>query len=343
MKVSIIVPVYNVEEFVEGCLESINAQTYQDYEVIVVEDCSTDNSKCLVEEYVKTHEKFRLLPLEKNGGPMHAWMEGVKVSKGDYFFFVDSDDTITPDAVETLVNIVDKYGVDIACGNTSYDTRRYGGGLAYHNNYLNPGLYTGEKLIEFQKAIFPTTKHHYFSPGRVAKLFERNLFLSNLKYCDTSISSGEDVNIVVPCVLSARSIYFEDKPIYYYLYNMSSISHRFNPNILNTYNKLIDKLSQAASMYNGIFTEEIKELYVVYGYGWCTYVKNSGLSTKEKCAKISMLFDTQYAWQVSIINRQYEIRLMIYKYAIAMKSPLLFLRLSAIVDKLGKIIRRYGR
>lgn len=334
MKVSVIVPVYNVEEFVVGCLESINAQTYQDYEVIVVEDCSTDNSKCLVEEYVKTHGKFRLLPLEKNGGLMHAWMEGVKVSKGDYFFFVDSDDTITPDAVETLVNIVDEYGVDIACGNTSYDTRRYGGGLAYHNNYLNPGLYSGEKILEFQKAIFPTLKRHYFSPGRVAKLFERNLFLNNLKYCDTSISSGEDVNIVVPCVLSARSIYFIDKPIYYYLIRPTSISRTFRGDTLGMYDRLISKLTEAASIHKGMFEDEVKDLYITYGFGWCNYVVKSNLSMAGKKMQIEKIFasDEHYRKNARMITAKYGVRLLMYKYMMLLKQPGIFIFGSKLLE-----------
>ena len=143
MKVSVIVPVYNVQDYIEDCLQSLADQSYKDFEVVIVEDCSTDNSKKLVEKFIASHEQFRMLPLEKNGGLMHAWMEGVMQSQGEYLFFVDSDDTVTQDALQVLIEIAEKYNTDITCGNSFYDTRRFGGGLSYHNNYLPEGLYKG--------------------------------------------------------------------------------------------------------------------------------------------------------------------------------------------------------
>lgn len=343
MIISVIVPIYNLQDFVEDCLESINRQTYTEYEVIVVDDCSTDNSKSIAEKFLKAHEKFSLLPLETNGGLMHAWMEGVKMSKGDYIFFVDNDDTLVPNALETLIKIVEEYDVDIACGNSIYDTRRYGGGLTYHNNYVEPGLYTDEKLICFQKAIFPTTKHHYFSPSRFCKLFKRDLLLSNLKYCDTSISSAEDVNIVIPCVLSAKRIYYIDEPIYYYLQRPSSISRTFRRDTLDMYNRLIDRLS-AAIQDKGItyLTKQFKDLYSFYGMLWSRYVMISNLNVTDKKIELARLFNPEYKYYEAskLLNYKYGVRAILYKYMMILKKPSVLILGEDFISLVKKLLKR---
>ncbi|MBO4403627.1 MAG: glycosyltransferase family 2 protein [Bacteroidales bacterium] len=342
MKVSVIVPVYNVEEFVLGCLESINNQSFKDYEVIVVNDCSTDGSLQIVKEYVGVHPHFQLIDLPQNGGVMHAWMEGVKHASGDYLFFVDSDDTVPEDALDTLVNIVHKYDVDIACGNSSYDTRRYGGGLSYHDNYIKAGLYAGEKVKEIQKAVFPTIKQHYFSPARWAKLFKKDLLVENLKYCDTSITSGDDVNIVLPCMMSAKSVYFIDKPVYYYLQRPNSISRAFNNKILGTYDTLISKIAEAvADKHAGYLQEELNSLYSYYAISWCIYVVNSNLSSKDKKKEINRLFDKQYQFvKVSMKDLCSNWLVNLYVLTVMFKSPSLFLKGWNGKKKIKKLLKR---
>ena len=111
-KVSIIIPVYNVEKYIVRCLDSICNQTYQNIECILVDDCGKDNSMTLVEEYVKPYQGeiiFKLLYHSNNNGQATARNTGIKAATGDYIFFLDSDDAITPDCLETLINLSDKY------------------------------------------------------------------------------------------------------------------------------------------------------------------------------------------------------------------------------------------
>jgi len=105
--ISIIVPVYNVEEYLEECLESIRKQTYQDIEVILINDGSTDGSQAICEYFCQTDKRFRLIN-QKNQGQSVARNRGVKESIGEYIMFVDSDDVITPDCIETLVEIAER-------------------------------------------------------------------------------------------------------------------------------------------------------------------------------------------------------------------------------------------
>ena len=119
-RVSVIIPVYNVEHYIVECLRSVSAQaTGADIECIIVDDKGTDKSIHIAEEYVATYKDctkvdFRIIYRERNGGLSAARNTGIKAATGEYLYFLDSDDTIVPQCIETLLNIADKHGgVDI--------------------------------------------------------------------------------------------------------------------------------------------------------------------------------------------------------------------------------------
>ncbi|MFC2677984.1 MAG: glycosyltransferase family 2 protein, partial [Granulicatella sp.] len=109
--ISVIVPVYNVEEYLEECLDSIRKQTYQDIEGILVNDGSTDGSKAICEHFCQSDKRFRLINQE-NQGQSVARNRGVKESLGEYIMFVDSDDVIKANILEVLLSYM-KADVDI--------------------------------------------------------------------------------------------------------------------------------------------------------------------------------------------------------------------------------------
>ncbi len=115
MKVSVIVPVFNAEKFLGACLESILNQTLQDFEVIAVDDCSTDNSIVVAENFLERFGgRLKIISLPKNSGsgavPRN---EGLKFSRGEYIFFMDDDDLLMPDALKTLYDAAEKFSADV--------------------------------------------------------------------------------------------------------------------------------------------------------------------------------------------------------------------------------------
>ena len=123
MKVSIIIPVYNVATYIKRCLDSVAAQTYTgDMECILVDDCGTDNSMQIVREWIKRYcgpIHFQLTGHQTNRGLSAARNTGIVVAQGDYIFFLDSDDAITPDCIDTLILIAEKYPeAEFVQGNT---------------------------------------------------------------------------------------------------------------------------------------------------------------------------------------------------------------------------------
>jgi len=115
-KVSVIIPVYNVEEYLRECLDSVVNQTLQDIEIICVNDGSPDNSLAILEEYAKKDERIRIINKE-NGGVSSARNCAIPLVQGEYIGFVDSDDWIDLDFYEKLYNTAKEYNAEIACAN----------------------------------------------------------------------------------------------------------------------------------------------------------------------------------------------------------------------------------
>ena len=115
MKVSVIIPMFNAEKYLSVCLESLHAQTLQDFEVIVVDDCSTDNSVAIAENYLeKFGGRLKIIALKKNtGSGAVPRNEGLKFSRGEYVFFMDSDDLLVNNALETLYIFAENFRADV--------------------------------------------------------------------------------------------------------------------------------------------------------------------------------------------------------------------------------------
>ena len=111
--ISIIVPVYNVEQYLRKCIESIKNQTYTNIEIIIVDDGSTDNSGAICDELKQTDNRIQVLH-KKNGGLSDARNAGLKIAKGEFVGFVDSDDYIKEDMFETLYKLNKEHHSDIA-------------------------------------------------------------------------------------------------------------------------------------------------------------------------------------------------------------------------------------
>ncbi len=112
-KITIIVPVYNAETLIGRCLESILAQTSQNYELLVVDDGSTDTTYSIIKEYEKKYSQMRVVRYEKNEGLAINRRRGINAAKYDYIIFVDSDDTLNPHLIEYLTDILDKKHFDL--------------------------------------------------------------------------------------------------------------------------------------------------------------------------------------------------------------------------------------
>ena len=119
-KVSIITPVYNAEKFLRRCIDSVIAQTFEDWEMILVNDGSKDSSLAICQECAAKDERIFVID-RPNGGPSSARNRGIREAEGEYVFFLDADDTITPNCIEDLYSLAKEYDADYVQG--KYGTR----------------------------------------------------------------------------------------------------------------------------------------------------------------------------------------------------------------------------
>lgn len=117
--VSIIMPTYNCAKFIARTIDSVQAQTYRDWEIIIVDDCSQDNTKEIVEEYMKNDTRIKYYLLNKNSGAAVARTTAMKLAKGSYMAFLDSDDIWMPDKLERQINWMQENGYAFSC--TAYE------------------------------------------------------------------------------------------------------------------------------------------------------------------------------------------------------------------------------
>ncbi|MCR5246444.1 MAG: glycosyltransferase [Paludibacteraceae bacterium] len=140
MKVSIIIPVYNVAPYIKRCLDSVVAQTFQDIECILVDDCGTDNSVEIAQQYIKNYQgqiHFKFIHHENNLGLSGARNTGIRIATSEWLFFLDSDDAITPECLSTLLALKDKHpDADFVQGNL-LDER----GIISHYGFYNISEY----------------------------------------------------------------------------------------------------------------------------------------------------------------------------------------------------------
>lgn len=219
--ISIIVPVYNTEKFLPECIESILKQTYKDFELILVDDGSTDSSLSICKSYQAADRRVKVISKE-NGGHMSAWILAVKESVGDFIGFVDSDDFIEPEMYQEMLAAQQQYDADVVmCGRTTFD--RFS---EYTSSIKLKPLYTGKDMEEIYRMVFPSLSDS-ISPARWNKLFKRDIYVDNMnRYCTKCVRTMEDRFIVTPVLLSTRVFAIVDKPLYHWRVVNNSASRK---------------------------------------------------------------------------------------------------------------------
>lgn len=219
-KVSIVVPVYNVEKYLRRCIESLINQTYENIEIVLVDDCSTDNSLSICYEYAKKDNRVKVIDKKENAGLSDTRNIGIENSTGDYVMFVDSDDYVCNNFAEEMVRAIEEKNVDVVRCKASI--QKEDGSFQTEDLHGHEGkIYKDNSLKEFAKSISAYCNAHICSYSVVLIIKKEKL---NLKY-DVSVYGREDTVFLVELLLeSAQSIYFLDKALYHYCYNESGIT-----------------------------------------------------------------------------------------------------------------------
>lgn len=255
---SIIVPVYNVEKYLTKCIDSILEQTFSDFEVILVDDGSTDNCGIICDQYVEKDDRIQVIH-KKNEGLVCARKTGISKASGQYILNVDSDDYISLDLLERVAKIISTNAPDIIAFDY-YDVSEGGDILREVKNTLPEGMYTGDVLNKIKSTLIYDTESSHINTGCLiynvwSKFVRRDLMIKCQLKVPEQIKYGEDLAVVMPAVCKAKSLYIDSFYGYYYLQRMNSIVHSFDESEVNKVCVLVDFLQQNT---NGIPRKNIQ-------------------------------------------------------------------------------------
>ncbi len=215
MKVSVIIPVFNVEKYLEGCLNSILGQSYTDFEVIVVDDGSTDNSGEICDRFARKDRRIRVVH-KNNEGVVGARQSGLKIADGDYIAFVDADDWIGSEFLACRIRVMEQEAADMIITGCTIE---YAGKSEAATNRIASGIYEKRNMIHH---VYPRMLCYggFYEFGIMPylwnKLYKKQLLISCHSDVDPDIYDGEDAAIVYPYLLKAGKIVITDAADYHY-------------------------------------------------------------------------------------------------------------------------------
>lgn len=225
-KISVIVPVYNAEAYLEECLSSILEQTYENLQIILVDDGSTDNSGSICDKYENKDERVFCIH-KTNGGNTSARKAGIANASGNYLLFVDSDDWIDKDTCEFCMTQVEEYQADVV--GFAYKEENSYGKTVY--NGIPTGIYVSEADKKYLYSNFFFCKER--NSGGITRslcvfLISRDIMTSIYDLMEDTAQYGEDAAYAASAILSAKVVCLTNRVLYHYRMRKGSIIHKTN-------------------------------------------------------------------------------------------------------------------
>ena len=240
---SIIVPIYGVEKYINNCIDSILSQTFDDFELILVDDGSIDNCPSICDEYKQKDSRIHVVH-KSNGGLVSARKAGIKLASGKYVTYVDGDDFIVPKMYEIMLSKAEEYDADVViCDiNCYYNSDKN----IMLEQYFDGGYYEGERL-DFVKSKYISCKEPFdfgFLPAVWNKVYKRDLLVSYQEKVDTRLVIGEDAAVFYPLMQDVKKMYYcKGDYLYYYRQVDKSMSREYGIHHLNNICFLCNYLS----------------------------------------------------------------------------------------------------
>lgn len=217
VKVSIIVAIYNIENFIEKCIKSLITQDYKNLEIILVDDNSTDNSKKICEEYSKKDPRIRLIVHKQNTKQSGVRNTGLDNATGDYIVFVDGDDWLAPDFVSYMLSVIQENDSDMAINLVNYTTRDL-----KQAKYRPSELWSAEKATA--EMLFP-----HLTVGVWNKIYKRKFIEENKLRFRTYLFTAEGDTFINEAAQRANNVAVGCRKVYYYrLNNTTSATTKYD-------------------------------------------------------------------------------------------------------------------
>ena len=289
VKVSVITPVYNVEDYLESTLDSLVNQTLDNIEIILVDDGSSDRSMSIILDYANKYKNIVVLG-QQNAGPGTARNNGLEVARGEFISFVDSDDILPIDALEAMYSAAVNEEADIVIGASLSFNKKETWFIASH---YNKGVYKpGEKTLVQNPELL-------YSLGPCNKLFRAKL-VKNIRF-PKDIKVTEDQPFVIEAYLKAKKIFTIDKIIYNYrsreVESNLSLSQKVRVDSVNVLKDIFKSLAISDELWNSLIPNKVAALETkIYYYNRIVAadirpaiinaIKSKNTSVQEECFKL---------------------------------------------------------
>lgn len=323
-KVSIIVPIYNVESYLSQCIESFCNQTLKDIEIILVDDGSPDNCGAICDQYAELDPRIKVLHKE-NAGVGAARNDGLRLATGEYVVFVDSDDYVPDDAYQKMYSNAVQNDADVVLADI-YTVQN--GHTHYVKFFEKPFVTSDRKLMdEMVKSAFynyycpmpPASGPAYGYGGPTNKLVRRSILTDNNIWFDTSVKGVFDDVIYSAYVFAcAGKISYIEEPVYYYRLLENSITRTYKANMLEINAAIFDAIRRFCQIYgpdgqfdNAYYAVVIRRLNESLFKFF--FNKDNDKSHKESMQQLQNLLHTEpyvsavHKIDVSILNARYKI------------------------------------
>ena len=259
VKFSIVVPVYNIEKYLDECLRSLTQQVYRDIEIILVDDGSTDSSGHICDNYKNLDSRIKIIH-KKNGGLTSARKAGVLVASGDYIVPVDGDDWVGPEYINSFATVATTYHPDIICGGYVRETLSDSEVKEFNSD---KGLFT---KTDIENKIYP----RLIQPSDGAsimlsvwgKAFKKDVYVKSQMNVSDYFNIAEDIACVVPCVLDAKTIYVTDTCYYHYRISQQSMSNNRLSFSWDMPKRLYNHLIVVTEKFGSIFEQQLAQRIV---------------------------------------------------------------------------------
>lgn len=258
---SVIVPVYNQERYVSECIESVLAQTFKEFELILVDDGSVDLSGKICDQYAQQYPQFVSVTHKENEGPLIARYEGIKIAHGRYYLFLDSDDTFLKNALEIIHDKLEETSTQLLIFNATYDQNFI--------SKVNKYPFLDGEVIERKEFLISFCGTHMFN-SMAFKCVHRSLFDEN--YCDYKkyrLNYGEDLFQSIPIVDKVDKVCIMQQPLYFYRQHQKSATHHYYYAHFESIKIVCERLIEYSNKWENEYSLKLKEKALEYAGNEC--------------------------------------------------------------------------
>lgn len=243
-KISVIIPIYNAERTLNRCLDSLQSQTFDDFEVLLINDGSSDKSLEICEHYCEKDNHFKLFS-QVNAGPSAARNKGLDNASGDYLYFVDADDYVTSDALEQLHHAATNSGAELTiCGFYRVKDDKQ----VIHEFPYSPGIYEGKECFNIALDLLENTSSVYLPPYSGIRMIRRDVLEKlSLKYPEDIVRSEDYLFTTILHFNINKLCLITNQPLYYYIDDEDSITNTYVKNYWQMAIKINERLKQELS------------------------------------------------------------------------------------------------